>query len=68
MLGPPPPRHLPIVIARCAVGSFGVAFMTRLRGADNSAAHRTLRWRPDHPSWRDGFAAEFRTPTLEEQR
>jgi hypothetical protein len=56
------------VIARCAVGSFGIAFMTRLRGADNSAAHRTLRWRPDHPSWRDGFAAEFRTPTLEEQR
>ena len=58
----------PTVVARCVAGSFGVAFMTRLRGADNSAAHRTLRWHPDRPSWRDGFAADLRTPVLQEER
>jgi nucleoside-diphosphate-sugar epimerase len=68
MLGAPPPRYLPAVVARIAAGAWGTAFMTRLRGADNTRARRTLRWRPDHPSWRDGLAMELHTPVLEGQR
>jgi nucleoside-diphosphate-sugar epimerase len=68
MLDAPPPRRLPTVLARIAAGAWGTAFLTRLRGADNALARRTLRWRPDHPSWRAGFATELHTPVLEEKR
>jgi nucleoside-diphosphate-sugar epimerase len=68
MLDAPPPRHLPTAVARMAVGGWGVAFMTRLRGADNTKARYALSWRPDHPSWRDGFTQELRTPVLEQKQ
>ena len=61
MLAAPQPRRVPSALARLAVGGWGVAFMTQLRGADNARARRTLNWRPRHRSWRDGFAHEFRT-------
>jgi nucleoside-diphosphate-sugar epimerase len=61
MLAAPQPRRVPSALARLAVGGWGVAFMTQLRGADNGRARRTLNWRPRHRSWRDGFAHEFRT-------
>ena len=35
------------------------AFMTQLRGADNTLARRTLDWAPHYSSWRQGFAAEL---------
>ncbi|MER7460618.1 hypothetical protein [Micromonospora sp. NPDC126480] len=54
------PRTAPAVLARLAVGDWGVAFMTRLRGADNARARRILDWRPSRPSWRQGFVAELR--------
>ena len=46
-------------LAGYAVGTWGVAYMTRLRGADNTHAKDTLQWQPTYPSWRDGFAAEL---------
>jgi nucleoside-diphosphate-sugar epimerase len=61
MLGAPAPGHVPTALARLAVGGWGVAFMTRLRGADNSRARKLLDWEPRHPSWRDGFRAELST-------
>ncbi|QSB15357.1 NAD(P)-dependent oxidoreductase [Natronosporangium hydrolyticum] len=54
-LGAPPPRRAPAFLARWAVGPWGVAFMTKLRGADNARAKRVLGWQPSHPTWRAGF-------------
>jgi nucleoside-diphosphate-sugar epimerase len=59
LLNAPQPFRVPEALARLAIGSWGVAFMTRLRGADNTTARRTLDWRPQYPSWRQGFAAEL---------
>ena len=59
MLAAPQPRRVPSALARLAVGGWGVAFMTQLRGADNARARRTLAWSPHHRSWRDGFAHEL---------
>jgi hypothetical protein len=42
-----------------AAGGWGVAFMTQLRGADNTLARRILDWAPRYSSWRQGFAAEL---------
>ncbi|MFG3442369.1 NAD-dependent epimerase/dehydratase family protein [Nonomuraea sp. NPDC047897] len=53
-LGAPAPRRVPAPLARLAVGPFGVAYMTRLRGADNSRARLRLDWRPRHAAMLDG--------------
>ena len=53
------PRRLPEAIVRLAVGGWGLAFLTRLRGADNARARETLNWRPRYSSWRQGFQHEF---------
>ena len=58
-IGAPAPRRVPTWLARLAVGPFGVALMTRLRGADNTRARLSLDWRPSHASWRQGFASEL---------
>lgn len=58
ILRAPAPRRIPAVLARLVVG-WGVAFMTRLRGADNARARLRLGWQPRYPSWRDGFAADL---------
>ncbi|TDD65068.1 NAD(P)-dependent oxidoreductase [Jiangella aurantiaca] len=55
-LGAKPPRRIPVWLARPLIGEFGVTFMTTLRGASNAKARRELGWRPDHPSWRQGFS------------
>lgn len=52
-LGAPAPRRVPAFVAKLVVGGFGVAFMTRLRGADNSRARLVLNWRPRHASFLD---------------
>lgn len=57
-LGAPKPARVPTAVARLAVGAWGAAFMTQLRGADNARAGRELGWTPQYPSWRAGFAAE----------
>ena len=36
-------------------GGWGVAYTTRLRGADNTRARLELGWGPLYPSWRVGF-------------
>ncbi len=46
-------------IARLLAGSYGVAFLTEIRGASNARARETLDWQLEYPSWRDGFAAEL---------
>src|SRR5690625_5096439 len=51
-LGAPAPRSVPTFLARAAVGGWGVAFMTQLRGADNARAKDVLGWQPEVPSWR----------------
>ena len=57
------PKPMPSWLARLAVGGWGVAFMTQLRGADNARARRSLDWRPRYWSWRDGFTAELTQST-----
>lgn len=46
------PKRAPAAMARLAVGGWGVAFMTRLRGADNARAKAQLDWKPRYGSWR----------------
>jgi nucleoside-diphosphate-sugar epimerase len=58
-LGAPAPKTAPAPLARLAVGSWGVAFMNRLRGADNARARLRLDWRPRYASVAEGFAAEL---------
>jgi nucleoside-diphosphate-sugar epimerase len=53
------PRAVPAVLARLLVGDWGVAFTTRLRGADNARAKAALDWRPRYASWRTGLAGEL---------
>lgn len=59
LLDAPPPRHLPRSVVRLAIGGWGLAFLSQLRGADNARARRALRWQPRYPSWRQGFEHEF---------
>ncbi|BCJ26282.1 NAD-dependent epimerase/dehydratase family protein [Actinocatenispora sera] len=59
IVGGPAPKRVPAGLARLAAGAWGVAFLTRLRGADNARARLSLDWRPRYASWRDGFAAEL---------
>ncbi|GAA2136096.1 NAD(P)-dependent oxidoreductase [Streptomyces synnematoformans] len=59
LVGAPEPKRVPVFLARFAVGPWGVAFMSRLRGADNTRAKATLDWKPRYPSWRAGFATEL---------
>jgi nucleoside-diphosphate-sugar epimerase len=56
MLGAKPPFHLPAWIARLVAGEHVVAMMTQVRGGSNAKAKADLKWRPVHPSWRQGFA------------
>lgn len=46
-------------VIRLAAGGWGAAFMTELRGASNARAKVALGWRPQFPSWVEGFAAEY---------
>jgi nucleoside-diphosphate-sugar epimerase len=56
-LGARKPMHVPRFVGRLLAGTPVVVMMTELRGASNAKAKRELRWRPAHPSWRQGFAA-----------
>jgi nucleoside-diphosphate-sugar epimerase len=55
-LGAKKPMRVPRFIGRLFAGEAGVVMMTELRGASNDKAKRELQWRPEHPSWRQGFA------------
>ena len=54
-LGAKPPRHIPAWMARMAIGAFGVALMTEIRGASNQKAKSRMPWKPKWPTWRKGF-------------
>jgi nucleoside-diphosphate-sugar epimerase len=56
-LGAPPPRRVPVWLARLAAGPYAVYLMHEQRGYSNAKAKEALGWTPRHPSWRDGFAA-----------
>lgn len=59
LMAAPEPKRVSAALAGYAVGTWGVAYMTRLRGADNSHAKHVLNWQPTYSSWRDGFPAEL---------
>jgi nucleoside-diphosphate-sugar epimerase len=61
-LGAPPPRRVPVWLARLVAGSAAVMMGTESRGASNAKAKRELGWKLRHPSWREGFAATYRQP------
>jgi nucleoside-diphosphate-sugar epimerase len=55
VVGAPPPRRIPVWLARLAAGPGTVAMMTESRGASNAKARDELGWTPRWPSWRQGF-------------
>jgi nucleoside-diphosphate-sugar epimerase len=59
VIGAPAPRRVAAGIARLAVGSWGVAYMNRLVGADNRRARQQLDWRPRYATVHEGFRLEF---------
>jgi nucleoside-diphosphate-sugar epimerase len=59
-LGAPPPRHLPVWLARPLAGEFVTRLCTEARGASNARARRELGWTLRHPSWRSGFFDAYR--------
>ena len=60
-LGAKPPRRFPRWLARLVAGDVAVVMGTESRGASNAKAKRALGWQPHYPSWRDGFAAAYRS-------
>lgn len=60
-LGAPPPRHVPVWVARLLAGEAAVMMATESRGASNDKARRELGWTLRYPSWRDGFTAAYAT-------
>jgi nucleoside-diphosphate-sugar epimerase len=55
LLGARQPRYLPKAVVRLAVGGWGLAFLSRLHGANNTRARECLNWDPQYSSWRQGF-------------
>lgn len=56
LVGGRPPRSVPAMLAKMVAGGWGVAYMTQLRGADNTRAKLMLDWKPRYASWRNGFS------------
>jgi nucleoside-diphosphate-sugar epimerase len=55
-LGAKLPPRVPRWLGRLLAGEAAAVMMTDVRGASNSKAKRELGWRPNHRSWREGFA------------
>jgi nucleoside-diphosphate-sugar epimerase len=63
LVGGPPPKRVPVWLARLVGGDGLVRMMTTTaRGSSNAKARAELGWAPGYPSWRDGFAVEFGSP------
>jgi nucleoside-diphosphate-sugar epimerase len=58
-LDAPPPRRVPVLLARLLLGNALTEWVTTMRGASNRAAISALGWKPGFPSWREGFAASL---------
>jgi 2-alkyl-3-oxoalkanoate reductase len=54
-VGAKPPRRVPALLGKLAVGEGGVSMMTKIRGCSNAKAKRELGWQPFYASWRRGF-------------
>lgn len=54
-VGAPRPWRVPALLARPLAGSYGVQMMTSAQGASNALIKRELEWKPQIPSWREGF-------------
>jgi nucleoside-diphosphate-sugar epimerase len=67
VIGAKPPRRVPVWLGRILAGEVPVSMMTRIRGSSNAKAKRELHWKPRHPSWREGFAAEADVLALDAQ-
>ena len=67
-LGARAPKTAPAALARLAVGGWGVAFMTRLRGADNSRAKAELSWKPRYGSWRTALLPQLEARASDPRR
>lgn len=59
-VGAKPPWRVPAWLVRPLAGEMGVAMMTEGRPYSNAKARRALGWELRYPSWREGFAAEWR--------
>jgi nucleoside-diphosphate-sugar epimerase len=53
-IGAPPPRHVPVWLARLFAGKMASAVNAQ-SGASNAKAKRELGWEPRWSSWREGF-------------
>jgi 2-alkyl-3-oxoalkanoate reductase len=60
LAGGPRPRRVPTWVGWLVGGEGLVRMMTSVRGSSNAKARSELGWVPRYPSWREGFAAEFR--------
>lgn len=49
------PRRVPAALVKPVLGSYGVRFMTELRGSSNERTKQRLGWEPE-TGWREGFA------------
>jgi NAD dependent epimerase/dehydratase family enzyme len=58
-LSAPPPRRVPVLLARLVLGESLTEWITTMRGASNRAAVSALGWKPRFPSWREGFVASL---------
>jgi 2-alkyl-3-oxoalkanoate reductase len=67
-LGAKPPRHFPVWLARLFAGEAAVLMGTESRGASNAKAKRELGWTLRYPTWRQGFAEVYATPTASRPR
>jgi 2-alkyl-3-oxoalkanoate reductase len=54
-VGAPRPWRVPTAVARLAAGSYGTMTMTKGQGASNALIKQELGWKPEYPSWREGF-------------
>jgi nucleoside-diphosphate-sugar epimerase len=56
-VGAPAPRRVPRWLCRLFAGEAATVMMTEARGASNAKARSELAWKPQHPSWREGFVS-----------
>ena len=61
LLGAKPPWHVPMWLARLIAGQGLVMMADGSRGAANAKAKRELGWTLCYPSWRQGFAATYKS-------
>jgi nucleoside-diphosphate-sugar epimerase len=55
-VGAPQPRHVPVWLGRLLAGEVVVSMMTQVRGASNAKAKAALDWKPQYPTYREGFS------------